>query len=144
MISNIIPIINKNVNDMLEKFDLTFNITLDSNFNVTITQFNMEISEGTLSMGESKILDFCVLMAMVKVLKTKYINLNVLFLDEIFASLDADNTSIVIRLLKEFASETSMNIFIIHHANLERSLFDNYISVKKTNGFSDIDYVENF
>ncbi len=144
MISNIIPIINKNINEMLEKFDLTFNITLDSNFNVTITQFNMEISEGTLSMGESKILDFCVLMAMVKVLKTKYINLNVLFLDEIFASLDADNTSIVIRLLKEFSKETSMNIFVIHHANLERSLFDNYISVKKTNGFSDIDYIENF
>lgn len=144
MISNIIPIINKNINEMLEKFDLTFNITLDSNFNVTITQFNMEISEGTLSMGESKILDFCVLMAMVKVLKTKYINLNVLFLDEIFASLDADNTSIVIRLLKEFSRETRMNIFVIHHANLERSLFDNYISVKKTNGFSDLEYIENF
>jgi DNA repair exonuclease SbcCD ATPase subunit len=144
MIANIIPMINQNINSMLEKFDLTFNITLDSNFNVSITQYNNEISEGTLSMGESKILDFCVLMAMVKVLKTKYINLNVLFLDEIFASLDSDNTNIVIRILKEFSRETAMNIFLIHHANLERNLFDNYISVKKTNGFSDMEYIENF
>jgi DNA repair exonuclease SbcCD ATPase subunit len=144
MIANIIPHINNNINDLLEKFDLTFNIELDSFFNVKLTQYNAEISTATLSMGESKILDFCVLVAMIKVLKTKYPNLNTFFLDEIFASLDNNNTNIVIGVLKDFTKETKMNIFLIHHAHLERSLFDNYISVVKTNGFADLEYVENF
>jgi hypothetical protein len=38
----------------------------------------------------------------------------------------------------------NLNIFVIHHAPISKEFFDTCIEVKKTNGFSDITYVEEF
>jgi len=141
VLSNIVPMINQFINEYLGKFDVNFEIELDENFNSVISEFGVEVSSPTLSMGESTILDFCVLMAMIKILKTKYLNLNILFLDEIFASLDSDNIVKVIKILNEIKNEYDLNIFAIHFAQLPKELFDNYIQVTKTNSFSNLEYI---
>lgn len=143
VLSTIVPSLNRNINNYLQYFNnINFNVEFDLNFNSKLTQYGKEINNGTLSSGESKILDFCVLLSIVKLIKTKYINLNILFLDEIFASLDANNTNTVIKILRDFSKEERLNIFTIHHAPLQRSLFDNYITIVKTNDFSDLVFEE--
>jgi DNA repair exonuclease SbcCD ATPase subunit len=81
---------------------------------------------------------------MVKILKYKYSNLNVLFLDEIFATLHPNNVQIVIKILKEFSEEFALNIFVINHSPLPIEYFDNMIQVEKTNRFSNLMYVKEF
>lgn len=140
VISNIVPLINRFINEYLEKFNIPFTIKFDENFNSNISQYGNEISSETLSTGESKIVDFCVLIAMIKILKIKYMNLNVLFLDEIFASLDADNSNFVVRILKDLKTEFKLNIFVIHHAHLQKEHFDNCIEVTKISNHSNFEY----
>lgn len=144
VISNIVPLLNSYINENLNSFDLTFSISLDEKFNAKVLQYGEEIETESLSLGESKMLDFCVLISMIKILKTKYFNLNVLFLDELFASLDPDNIILVIKMLEKIKKEMKLNIFIIHQSSLPREYFDNYIQITKTNGFSDLEYIENF
>jgi DNA repair exonuclease SbcCD ATPase subunit len=144
VIANVVPLLNSYINENLTNFDLTFSIVLDEKFNAKVFQYGEEIESSSLSFGESKMLDFCVLISMIKILKTKYLNLNVLFLDELFASLDPDNVLLVIKMLDKLKTEMKLNIFIIHQTSLPKEYFDNYIQITKTNGFSNIEYVEKF
>lgn len=141
IIANLIPSLNDMINSYLEKFNLYFTIEFDEEFNANIFSNGIEVDVSTLSMGETKILDFVVLISMIKLLKTKYHNLNVMFLDEIFASLDLENATYVIRMLKELSKELRLNIFVVHHNQLPTEYFDNVISVEKENGFSNLRYV---
>ena len=144
IIAGIIPGLNESINEFLKKFDMPFSITFDEKFNTKIKSYGEEISSGSLSLGESKILDFCILLSMLKILKYKYSNLNVLFLDEIFASLHPNNIQIVIKILKDFSKEFCLNIFVINHSPLPIEHFDNMIKVEKTNRFSDLKYINTF
>lgn len=86
-----------------------------------------------------KKLDFAILISIIKLIKLKFPTLNVLFLDEIFASLDSDSVSQVIQILSKTAKDIEMNIFVINHAQLDHTEFDYVINVQKTNGFSNIE-----
>ena len=143
IISNIIPDINKNINEVLDVFDISYNIEFDNNFNSAITEFSLPINISDLSLGESKIFDFCVLISLIKILKNRYNGLNVLFLDEIFASLDPENIIRVVKVLKDVSKEFKLNVFVINHAPLPKEYFDNLVHIKKDR-FSEINYVEEF
>lgn len=144
IIAGIIPGLNESINDFLSKFNMPFSVIFNEKFATTIKSYGESISSGSLSTGESKILDFCILLAMIKILKFKYANLNVLFLDEIFASLHPSNIQVVIKILKEFSKEFALNIFVINHSPLPIEYFDNMIKVEKTNRFSNLEYVKEF
>lgn len=144
IIAGIIPGLNESINIFLKKFDMPFSVIFDEKFNTKIKSYGDDISAGSLSLGESKILDFCILLSMIKILKYKYSNLNVLFLDEIFASLHPNNIQIVVKILKEFAKEFALNVFVINHSPLPVEYFDNMIQVGRVNRFSDLKYVKEF
>jgi ABC-type Mn2+/Zn2+ transport system ATPase subunit len=52
-------------------------------------------------------------------------------LDEVFASIDVDNIERILSLLKSFASEYKINIFVVHHAILNADMFDRIIRMEK-------------
>lgn len=141
IIKNLIPSLNDMINAYLDKFNLYFTVEFNEEFNANVFSNGIEVDVSTLSMGETKILDFVVLISMIKLLKTKYHNLNVMFLDEIFASMDLENATYVIRMLKELSKELRLNIFVVHHNQLPTEYFDNVISVEKENGFSNLKYL---
>jgi ABC-type Mn2+/Zn2+ transport system ATPase subunit len=58
-------------------------------------------------------------------------HINILFLDEVFSSIDITSIYDVLRLLKEFAHEYKINVFLIHHAILEKSYFDKILRIEK-------------
>ena len=119
--------------------NINFHIQFDENFAPVIFDENsIQISSESFSTGELKKVDFAILLSIIKIFKTKYPSLNLIFLDEIFSSVDEDGRSNIIRILKEFAKDTKMHIFIINHSELPIELFDSIIEVKKENGFSKI------
>ena len=130
IISKIIVPINKFIKENLKLLDTNFNIELDNNFNAIITNLGEEIETETLSTGESKKVNIAIMLAYLKLIRSKkYIN--ILFLDEVFSSVDVDSIYLILKILKDFAYEYKINIFLIHHAMLDNTYFDKVLYVEK-------------
>ena len=54
-----------------------------------------------------------------------------LFLDEVFSSIDLEGISDILSLLKSFSNDYNINIFVVHHALLNHENFDRIISIHK-------------
>ena len=130
IIRNIIFPINTFIMNNAILLDLPFEIALTENFDAVIRHFGEEINPETLSTGEMRKVNLAIMIAYLKLIRTK-ININVLFLDEIFSSVDTESINDVIKLLRDFADEYNINIFIVHHSTLSYDNFDRVIKVTK-------------
>ena len=137
IIDSIIDPINSYIQEDLEAINTRFGVQLDKNFNAIITEFNNEIDSDSLSTGEEKKINLIIMLAYIKMLRNKQ-NINILFLDEVFASIDIQGIDDILFLFKKFANERDINIFLIHHSELKEHLFDRIISIEK-NTFSYLD-----
>lgn len=141
IINKIIPHLNNEINKMLSRLNLGYSLNLDSNLETNVVFLGRDLSIETLSAGESKKFDFAVLIGFIRLLKTKFSDINILFLDEIFSSLDLESVELVCGILKEISTELNLHIFLINHSVLDFNLFDKVINVHKDKtGFS---YIEN-
>lgn len=107
-------------------------------FSITVeNEFGASEYKGDSS-GEKRRVDLCVLFALQKVamLRSKN-NFNVLWIDEIFDSLDISGVEQAVSLLEDEA-DTYPTIFVISHSSELISYFDNIITIKKKNGVSTI------
>jgi DNA repair exonuclease SbcCD ATPase subunit len=130
IISKIIIPINRYIKENLESLSMPFNIKLDDNFNAIVETFGEEIGVETMSTGETKKANIAIMLAYLKLIRMKK-HINILFLDEVFSSIDITSIYDVLRLLKEFAHEYKINVFLIHHAILEKSYFDKILRIEK-------------
>ena len=135
-IKTIIPSLNVEIARMLKSLEIEHRVVFDEEFDARITHFGMEVSPETLSTGETKKVDFAVLLAIIRLMKMKFPYLNMLFLDEIFASIDPLGQQQIINILKDTIRDYNMNIFVINHYPLSHTEFDYKISINKINGFS--------
>ena len=76
-------------------------------------------------------------------LKYQYGDINILFLDEVFAGLDMNSQDTIIEILNRLKSFLDINIFIIHHNDFEECNFDRILYTKKENQFSELAIIEN-
>ena len=72
----------------------------------------------------------------------KHSQMNVMFLDEIFSSLDKNNVYKSIAILKEYAKKYNMTIFVVSHEALPEEFFDYRIIVNQVDHFSDMEIVK--
>lgn len=135
-IKTLIPSLNANINSMMKDLNLDYKLIFDDEFNANIYSVGKEIDISTLSTGEQKRLDFTVLMAIIKLMKNKYPHLNLLFLDELFASVDGATVYEILKILSNFSKKLNLNIFVVNHATLDASTFTHIIKVDKSKGFS--------
>lgn len=140
IISGIIKPINHFINGNISKMNLPFQIELDETFTAQIRQFGMPIEQDSLSTGETKLINLSILIAYLKLIRTKK-NINILFLDEVFSSIDIENIEKILNLLKSFANEYKINIFVVHHAMMNEELFDRILRIDK-NVFTEITELE--
>ena len=119
---------------------LHFGVELDNTFTAEIKHLNTVIDPETLSMGETRRINIAIIVAYLKLIRTKK-NINVLFLDEVFASIDLTGIESILSLLKSFANEYGINIFVVHHAIMNEEIFDRIIKIEK-NVFSYIEEIE--
>lgn len=140
IIMNLVKPVNKFLQENLMALQLPFEVILDENFDAKVLHLNEEIDPETLSTGETKKVNLCIMLAYIKLIRLKR-NINILFLDEIFSSVDMEGIYNLLALLKEFSREYHINIFLIHHSELNESYFDSIYSVTK-NVFSHIEKIK--
>ena len=131
IISGIIKPINIFIRENILKMgNLNFDVQLDETFTAEIKQLGTTIDHDSLSFGETKKINVSILVAYLKLIRTKR-HINILFLDEVFSSIDIGGIDSILALLKSFANEYNINIFVVHHALLNQEMFDRIIRINK-------------
>jgi len=137
-IKMVLPSINSEIDLLLKEMALPFQLYFDDEFNCTISQMGIKIPPSTLSVGEMKKVDFIVLISIIKLMKMKFNKLNLLFLDEIFSSIDSEGMYEIMKILKKSSKEMGLNILVMNFAPMPSEFFDLKLSVKKHNMFSSV------
>jgi len=137
-IKTILPPLNSEILDLMSQMHLDYQVIFDEEFKASIYHMGIEIPVQTLSTGEMKKVDFVVLVSIMKLMKMKFSTINLLFLDELFSSVDPDGIHAILKILKKITRDLGLNIFVINHAPMPHEIFDWKIEVSKTNNFSNI------
>jgi ABC-type Mn2+/Zn2+ transport system ATPase subunit len=119
---------------------MNFEVSLDETFTAEIKHLNSQIDTDSLSTGENKRINVAILISYLMLIRTKK-HINVLFLDEVFSSVDIQGVLDILNVLKDFASNYNINIFVVHHAILNEEIFDRILRINKEI-FSNIEEVE--
>jgi DNA repair exonuclease SbcCD ATPase subunit len=140
IISGIIKPINHFISENVKKMLLPFEVKLDETFTAEIKSLGTLIEHDSLSTGETKKINIAILIAYLKLIRTKK-HINILFLDEVFSSIDLEGIDSILMLLKSFANDYNINIFVVHHAILSEEMFDRILKINKE-VFTSIEEVE--
>lgn len=132
----ILPSLNQSIHNMAAQIHLPYTIKFDDKFNCIVNALGEEINPKSMSTGERKKADFIIIIAMLKILKIRYPSLNLLFLDEIFSSVDSAGIYEIIKILSEVSKENNLNTWVINHTELPMELFDKKVEVYREGGFS--------
>jgi len=130
IISGIIKPINHFISENIKKMMLPFDVRLDETFTAEIKSLGFAVEHDSLSTGETKKINISILIAYLKLIRTKR-HINILFLDEVFSSIDIEGIDSILLLLKSFANDYNINIFVVHHAILSQEMFDRILQVNK-------------
>ncbi len=141
IISGIIKPINHFISENIKKMMLPFDVKLDETFTAEIKSLGVPVEHDSLSTGETKKINISILIAYLKLIRTKR-HINILFLDEVFSSIDIEGIDSILGLLKSFANDYNINIFVVHHAILSQEMFDRILKVNKE-VFTSIEEVTN-
>lgn len=137
IIAQFIPIMNKMINDYLQKFDLFVQFELDENFNETIKSRNRDtFSYNSFSEGEKKRINFGILFAWRQIaMMRNSVSTNIMIFDETLdSSLDDESIQNFTDILESI--EESVNTIVISHRDLNPEVFDRRIMIDKVRDFS--------
>ena len=141
MMENYIPTLNEEIKHTLISLSFPYTLEFDNSFNPHLECLGEQIEVQSLSAGEHKKVDLAVLCAILRMLKRKYPQVNLVCLDETLSSLDYESSTDIITYLQEIANTMALNIFIVSHTQLDENLFDVRIHIDKNSGFSDLTYI---
>jgi len=130
IISGIIKPINHFISENVKQMMLPFDVKLDETFTSEIKSLGAPVEHDSLSTGETKKINIAILIAYLKLIRTKK-HINILFLDEVFSSIDLEGIDAILMLLKSFANDYNINIFVVHHAILSEEMFDRILKINK-------------
>ena len=136
-VRSILPSFNNHILLMGREMGIPFGIRFNEKFFCNLHHLGTEISPKTLSTGERKKVDFVIIMALMKMIKVRFPSLNILFLDEIFSSIDSDGVHHIINILHNTIQDIGLNTFVINHTVLPSEYFDKKLEITKDGGFSE-------
>ena len=138
IISSLIPPINENLKKLLEHINFPYDVNLNENFDADIYDRNELTHPEMSSNGEVRMLNICIAISYIQMVR-KIKNINILFMDEVFQSVEKDNINLLLILLKDFAIENKIHLILVHHGleEVNSKIFNRIISVEKVR-FSDI------
>ena len=136
MMDNYIPTLNTEIAETLNFLGFPYSLEFDNNFDPHMKYLGRSIKAKNLSIGEHKKVDLTVLCSLLKMIKRKYPQINLVCLDETVSSLDYESSAEIIKYLKEISMEMNFNIFIVSHTTLDENLFDEHILVEKNAEYS--------
>jgi DNA repair exonuclease SbcCD ATPase subunit len=142
IVEQYIPVINKLVNEYLEKLEFFVSFNLDSEFNEVIkSRHRDDFTYNSFSAGEKQRIDLSLLFTFRQLSKMKNsFETNILCFDEVLdASIDSDGINNILEIFNSTEFVQS-NIFIISHGNIDKfgESFDGVYEVTKRDGFTEI------
>jgi DNA repair exonuclease SbcCD ATPase subunit len=138
-IKRILPSLNTEINKVIKDLNMEYRVMFNEEFDAEINHLGHSVSPEMLSTGERKKIDFAVLVSLIRMMKIKFHGLNLVFLDEIFSSIDSDGIYHILKILSNTCKDLNLNIFVINHSQLPIEIFDYKVDIEKNNGFSSID-----
>lgn len=141
LMENYIPTLNEEIKNTLIALSFPYTLEFDNNFDPHLECLGEPIEVQSLSTGEHKKVDLAVLCAILRMLKRKHPQLNLVCLDETLSSLDYESSTDIITYLLDIANSMCLNIFIVSHTQLDENLFNVRIHIDKNSGFSDLTYL---
>ncbi len=142
-LKRIVPVLNTEIKKVLLDLNLDYRVSFNEEFDVDIQFLGFTVVPEQLSTGERKKIDFAVLIALIRLMKIRFSGLNLIFLDEIFSSIDSESIYGIVQVLHKTCKELNLNTFVINHSQLPNELFDYIIRVEKNNGFSNLSLEKN-
>ena len=140
----LLPQLNKHVNDYLTKFGLEISLEFDDNLEATIQQGKYICEYMGFSTGERARIDMAILLAFFDISRNiSNWSCNVLFVDELFdGGVDTNGIEQFISTMYNIVNEKiegQLGIYIISHklSNLEID-WNSVININKTNRFSEL------
>ena len=136
ILSSFIPRINNSIRNYSQQLNQPYIIEFDNQFhcNIKLLGTNDNISISSLSTGQLKTVDMCIILGILDVIMNN-INFNICFLDELFSNMDGDLRQLMCHVLKSNIKENQI-LFIISHVELDDKYFNGEISSK-------LEYVDN-
>lgn len=143
LILTLLPGLNRHIQRFSKILNLDYTLEFDNDLHVILTHFGREIDHETLSTGEQKKLDLVVLFSLMTLVKVKYTDMNLLFIDEIFSGLDIETQNYIVDILATLVERLNIHCFVINHSDLGFEKFNNIYEMKKINGFSHMEQIRN-
>lgn len=125
--------LNDYITEVLNDFGIEYRVILNESFDATISIMGDVVDDiEQLSNGEIKKINIAIMLSYLRLIRNNRF-VNILFLDEVFSSIDIDGIYDILIFLRKFAKKHKINIYLIHHAILDESFFDNIIKITKNN-----------
>jgi DNA repair exonuclease SbcCD ATPase subunit len=130
ILASFIPTLNKNILKYTQQLYQPYVIEFDPSFKCRIKICGMddEIALSSLSTGQLKTVDMCVIMGVLGTIMSN-ISFNITFLDELFSNMDAELRSTMCQVLRQ-NQKPGQTLFIISHVELDNKYFDGQINAK--------------
>jgi len=130
LLETLIPHINRSIQFFINKLEQNYKIEYDQEFkaHIYVDGWDKEIAYNNLSTGQRKSLDLAIIFGILQNIIAN-VDLNILFLDELFSNMDVNARNIMISLLQENMGDDK-TIFIINHAEMGDDMFSHKIRVK--------------
>lgn len=134
-----IPELNREINKSLEKLNIGYRMEFDNNFEAVLYDRGEKVQIETLSGGEKQRANMAVLYSLIKIVKNKYPQINIVALDETTSHIDPENGMDSFKFLKDVSEELNLNIIIVtHNEIIDDSIFSHRLFIEKKSGFSEI------
>lgn len=139
IISKTIPFLNLQLNNYASKLGLPHTVTFMDDMGCEVAEYGRVLDFGNLSSGEKKRVNLAMSLAFRDVLHHLHAKVNLLFVDEIDASLDHIGVEQVVQLIKDKTKQEQLASFVIMHREGIESKFDRELVIHKRNGFSEME-----
>ncbi len=129
LLETLIPHINKSIQFFINKLDQSFSVKYDQEFkaHIFVDSWDKEINYNNLSTGQRKTLDLAIIFGILQnIIST--IDMNIIFLDELFSNMDGDMRNIMLNLLNETIVKDK-SVFVVNHAEMADDFFSHKIRV---------------
>lgn len=144
ILKDVVPFLNKEINRYLMAFNININCYFNEDFKPKLYRFGKEAQESSISSGQRMIVNSCIVVAITKIFLKKYSNLNIVFYDELFANLHVTNIPLILDLVNEIViKELKLKPFLVNHAPVSNSYFQQEIMLKNDGFFSHIEIKNN-
>jgi len=141
IIRSVVEPINEHLSKYLIELESKYSVKLDDSFDAIIKErFIDDIHIESLSTGEARKINIAIALSYMEMVISMNKKTNILFMDEVFSSVDPDNIDLMLKVLRSFSNRNKINVIIVNHTDFDNSKFDRVIQIDKIMGYSHMNY----